>query len=312
MLLKKWKDSRVNEYYKRYWQRRLTDDVLNMLHVEGMDPQEELGFKMSVLLFGRACIFRAPDGTIKNSWYTSGGKIGWYPTFYDALVTNPTTPYIPTMELYKDAWPVYCFDTDAILYDYLGGAGYSDLIEVTAEKLAYNDVSTEQAQFLKRLPTAFTARTDNEYNAFLELLNRIKRGVHAVIVKTPIQNSVGRLDGNAAGITPLSEFTEYQQYVLGQFYAAIGIDAPWNLKRAQVSAAETNQNTDLSKYNILPVRDRIEKQLQAANAALGTNYHVIVTVDEVDDEQREEVVRDAGSNVSDDVESTPGSTAESV
>ena len=84
-------------------------------------------------------------------------------------------------------------------------------------------------------------------------------------------------------------------------YAAIGIDAPWNIKRAQVSAAETNQNTDLSKYNILPVRDRIEKQLQAANAALGTNYHVVVTVDEVDDEQREEVTQDADPRTPDDM-----------
>lgn len=309
VVLKKWKDSRANEYYKRYWQRRLTDDVLDMLHVDGMDPQEEIGFKMAVLLYGRTCIFRAPDGTIKNSWYTTGGKIGFYPTYYDALVTNPTMASIPVMELYKDAWPVYCFDTDAIMYDYMGGGGYSDLIEVTAEKLAYNDVSTEQTQFLKRLPTAFTARNDVEYNGFLELLNRIKRGVHAVIVKTPLPNSVTRLDGGQ-GIAPLSEFTEYQQYVLGQFYAAIGIDAPWNIKRAQVSAAETNQNTDLSRYNIAPVRDRIERQLQAANAALGTDYHVIVTVDEVDKEQQEsEVTHDASA---DDVGETVRETGSSV
>lgn len=308
-MLKRWKETRANEYYKRYWQRQLTDDVLNMIRIKNMDQQAELGFKMAVLLYGRACIFRAPDGTIKNSWYTSGGKIGWYPTYYDALVTNPTMTHIPVMELYKDAWPVYCMDTDAILYDPACGGGYSDLIEVTAEKLAYNDVSTEQAQFLKRLPTAFTARNDVEYNAFLELLNRIKRGVHAVIVKAPIPNSIGRMDGGQA-ITPLSEYTEYQQYVLGQFYAAIGIDAPWNIKRAQVSAAETNQNTDLSRYNIAPVRDRIERQLQAANTALGTDYHVITTVDEVDKEQKEsEVIADADA---DDMGETDSETNRAV
>lgn len=303
MMWRKIKDNRLAATYYDFWYNYLTDQVLNIIDVDGMDPQEAMGFKLSVLMLGRTAFFRAPDSDkIWNSWYTSGGKIGFYPTYYNALITNPTMVNIPIMDLYKEAWPVYCMETDAILYND-GHGGYSDLVAITARQLSENAVSTEQLQYIKRLPTLFSARTDTEYRGITELLNRIKKGVTHVVVKTPLQNSVQRFEA-AQGVAKLSEMTEYQQYVLGQFYAAIGIDAPWNIKRAQVSAAETNQNTDLSKYNILPVRDRIQKQLDAVNKNFGTNYHIRTTVDKVDEEQREEVTQDADPGTPDDVGGT--------
>lgn len=300
MMWRKIKDNRLAATYYDFWYNYLTDQVLNIIDVDGMDPQEAIGFKLSVLMLGRTAFFRAPDSDkVMNSWYASGGKIGFYPTYYNALITNPTMTNIPVMDLYKDAWPVYCMETDSILYND-GHGGYSDLVAITARQLSENALSTEQLQYIKRLPTLFSARTDTEYRGILELLNRIKKGVTHVVVKTPLQNSVQRFEA-AQGVSKLSEMTEYQQYVLGQFYAAIGIDAPWNIKRAQVSAAETNQNTDLSKYNILPVSDRIQKQLDAVNKNFGTNYHIKTTVDKVDAEQREEVTRNDDSGPSDDV-----------
>lgn len=303
MMWRKIKDNRLAATYYEFWHNYLTDQVLNIIDVDGMDPQEAMGFKLSVLMLGRTAFFRAPDsGKVMNSWYASGGKIGFYPTYYNALITNPTMTNIPVMDLYKEAWPVYCMETDSILYND-GHGGYSDLVAITARQLSENALSTEQLQYIKRLPTLFSARTDSEYRGILELLNRIKKGVTHVVVKTPLQNSVQRFEA-AQGVAKLSEMTEYQQYVLGQFYAAIGIDAPWNIKRAQVSAAETNQNTDLSKYNILPVRDRIQRQLDAVNENFGTNYHIKTTVDKVDAEQREEVTQDAEPGTPDDVGGT--------
>lgn len=300
MMWRKIKDNRLAATYYDFWYNYLTDQVLNIIDVDGMDPQEAMGFKLSVLMLGRTAFFRAPDSDkVMNSWYTSGGKIGFYPTYYNALITNPTMTNIPVMDLYKEAWPVYCMETDAILYND-GHGGYSDLVAITARQLSENAVSTEQLQYIKRLPTLFSARTDTEYRGILELLNRIKKGVTHVVVKTPLQNSVQRFEA-AQGTSPLSEMTEYQQYTLGQFYAAIGIDAPWNIKRAQVSAAETNQNTDLSKYNILPVRDRIQRQLDAVNKNFGTNYHIKTTVDKVDEEQAEEVTRNDDTGPPDDM-----------
>lgn len=300
MMWRKIKDNRLAATYYDFWYNYLTDQVLNIIDVDGMDPQEMMGFKLSVLMLGRTAFFRAPGSNkIMNSWYASGGKIGFYPTYYNALITNPTMTNIPVMDLYKEAWPVYCMETDAILYND-GHGGYSDLVAITARQLSENAVSTEQLQYIKRLPTLFSARTDTEYRGILELLNRIKKGVTHVVVKTPLQNSVQRFEA-AQGVAKLSEMTEYQQYVLGQFYAAIGIDAPWNIKRAQVSAAETNQNTDLSKYNILPVRDRIQRQLDAVNKNFGTNYHIKTTVDKVDEEQAEEVTRNDDSGPPDDM-----------
>lgn len=288
---RKIKSNRLAATYYDFWYNYLTDQVLNIIDVDGMDPQEAMGFKLSVLMLGRTAFFNAPDsGKVMNSWFTSGGKIGFYPTYYNALITNPTMSNIPVMDLYQDAWPVYCMETDSILYND-GHGGFSDLVAITARQLSENAVSTEQLQYIKRLPTLFSARTDTEFRGISELLERIKKGVTHVVVKTPLQNSVQRFEA-AQGVAKLSEMTEYQQYVLGQFYAAIGIDAPWNIKRAQVSAAETNQNTDLSKYNILPVRDRIQKQLDDVNAYFGTSYRIKTTVDKVDKEQAEEVKQD--------------------
>lgn len=297
---RKIKDNRLAATYYEFWYNYLTDQVLNIIDVDGMDPQESMGFKLSVLMLGRTAFFRAPDNSkIMHSWFASGGKIGFYPTYYNALITNSTMTNIPIMDLYKEAWPVYCMETDSILYND-GHGGYSDLVAITARQLSENAVSTEQLQYIKRLPTLFSARTDTEYRGILELLNRIKKGVTHVVVKTPLQNSVQRFEA-AQGVSKLSEMTEYQQYALGQFYAAIGIDAPWNIKRAQVSAAETQQNTDLSKYNILPVRDRIQKQLDAVNAHFGTNYQIKTTVDKVDKEQAEEVTQNVDTGPPDDV-----------
>lgn len=295
-MIERIKERRLSATYQRYWEWWLTNTVLNMLTVSGMDRKAADNFKISLLLGGRV-VFWQHDGEIVNQWFTAGGDVGFYRTYYNYLVANPKLTTTPDLDD-GNAVPVYCMITDAVYeIPWLTSNGYTDLIAVTARKLADNDLSIEQLQYIKRIPSLFTARTDPEYSAVKQIFDAVKRGVHALIVHTKLDNSITRLDNAAAGTAQLSEFTEYQQYILGQFYTQIGVNVPWNLKRAQVSAAETGQNDETSKYNIFAVVDRIEEQLLEVNKKFGTDYHVKTVVEEIREEAQEDgTADDVGEN----------------
>lgn len=238
-----------------------------------MKPDMETSFRLSVLLGGRVVFFRKKDSVYALPFANGGEVPVYYGEIIRVLVTNPVigeftgTPGI-------DCECVYLTPLDRVQM----GEGYNWLINETADALSDNDLSIRCVQRLKRLPTVFVGHTDPERIAMQAVLRNIDDGDTDIIAQSPLNKSVERLDAAASGVSLLSEFTEYQQYKLGQFYTMLGVNSPWNTKRERVQAAENDANGETARYNIADVIDSMNDQLQRVNEMFGTEYRAHLTL----------------------------------
>lgn len=258
----------------RFWRWYLTNAVLNLIDVEGgMEQDMETAFKISVLLGGRVMFFRKNE----KLWalpFANGGEVPVYTgEIVNFLITNPVLgEYTGTVG--TDGVPVYLTAMDRVQLS----CGYSYLIDETADDLSDNDLSIKVAQFVKRLPVVFVAHTTQEKNGLQAVVRSVQDGDTDIITTSPLSKNVERLEGSSQNVAPLSEFTEYQQYKLGQFFAMLGVNTVWNMKREHVAAAENATNGETARYNIADVVDNINVQLQEVNDKYGTDFHVVLNI----------------------------------
>lgn len=291
----------------RFWRWYLTSAVLNLFDVENMKQDMETSFKLSVLLGGRAAFFRKRE----KVWclpFADGGEVPvYYGEIIKILVANPVLGEF-TGTVGTDCECVYLTPLDRVQL----GAGFSWLIDETAEALADNDLSVRCVQFNKRIPTVFVGHTDPERIGMECISEKIDDGEPKLIVQSPISRSIERLDSGSNNVAPLSEFTEYQQYKLGTFYTMLGVNSPWNTKRERVQAAENDANGETARYNIADIVSNLNLQLDAVNTMFATDYHVNLTLIEsakidaeiAEETASEEVQQDAISSPADNDQSS--------
>lgn len=259
-----------------FWQWFLTNAVFNLVDIENMTPDMETNFKWSVLVMGRTLFFKDRDGELRALYFVNGGEIPVYPMqIVRYLVTNPVIGEYRFSVDDSDSYAVYLTMLDRCQM----ASGFSDMIDTFATDLAENDVSISMAQFWKRLPTLFTALSDNDLDGVLGVIKAVANGETNVVVQSRIQDAVSRLDGGQSIVAPLSEFTEYQQYKIGQFYAMLGVNTVWNMKRENVAAAENATNGETARYNIADIIDNLNAQLTEVNARFGTEFSARLNVE---------------------------------
>lgn len=260
----------TNKYRKyTFWHWYLTTAVLNLFDVQNMEQDMETSFKLSLLLGGRVVFFQK-NGKTWALPFANGGEVPVYAgEIIRVLVINPVlgeftgTPGI-------DCECVYLTPLDRVQM----AAGYSALIDETADALSDNDLSIKTAQFNKRLPTVFVGHTTPERIGMETVLESVRDGETNIIAQTALDKSIQRLDAGQSTVAPLSEFTEYQQYKLGLFYNMLGVNAVWNTKRERVAASENDVSGETARYNVADVVDNLNLQLDAVNKRFGTEYRV--------------------------------------
>lgn len=259
-----------------FWQWFLTNAVFNLVDIENMESDMETNFKYCVLVMGRVLFFHDRDGELRALYFKSGGEVPVYTgQIVNYLVTNPVIGEYRFSADDADSYAVYLTMLDRCQL----ACGFSDIIDTFAIDLAENDVSISMAQFWKRLPTIFTALSDNDLDAVMAIIKAVANGEKNVVAQSRIQDAIGRLDGGQSIVAPLSEFTEYQQYKIGQFYAMLGVNTVWNMKRENVAAAENATNGETARYNIADIIDNLNDQLQEVNSRFGTNFTARLNVE---------------------------------
>lgn len=268
---------------KWFWQWYLMHIVFSSIEMENMDEEMECGFKYALFLEGRVIFFRDRENILRALPFTNGGAVPIYFNQIDSmLVTNPVIG-----EYRFD----YGADDNAVVYlTFLDrmqlGCGFWDLIDVVSDDLSENDLSVKMAQIVKRLPTVFVGKTDMDYAALNNMLQSITDGETDIVVQSPINDMVQRLDASDSK-TQLSEFTEYQQYKLGQFYGMLGVNSVWNMKREAVAASENLTAGETARFNIADIAENLNQQLERVNALFGTEFHAklnIIQAAEIDSE----------------------------
>ena len=260
----------TNKYRKyKFWHWYLTTAVLNLFDVQNMEQDMETSFKLSLLMGGRVVFFRRDNKT----WalpFANGGEVPVYAgEIIRVLVANPVLGEF-TGTPGTDCQCVYLTPLDRVQMS----AGYSALIDETADALSDNDLSIKTAQFNKRLPTVFVGHTTPERLGMESVLESVRDGETNIIAQTALDKSIQRLDAGQSTVAPLSEFTEYQQYKLGQFYNMLGVNTVWNTKRERVAAAENDVSGETARYNVADVVDNLNQQLDAVNSMFDTDYRV--------------------------------------
>ena len=295
----------TNKYRKyKFWHWYLTTAVLNLFDVENMNPDMETSFKLSLLMGGRVCFF-ARDGKTWALPFANGGEVPVYAgEIIRVLIANPVlgeftgTPGV-------DCECVYLTPLDRVQMS----TGYSVLIDETADALSDNDLSIRCAQFNKRLPTVFVGHTTPERIGMESVLESVRDGDTNIIAQTALDKSIQRLDSGQSSVAPLSEFTEYQQYKLGQFYNMLGVNTVWNTKRERVAASENDTTEETARYNIADVVDNLNQQLNRVNDRYGTNFRVVLNLIKSAEIERE-IDNAAGETTETEVEPNADESAE--
>lgn len=278
-------DAKPLAHRRYFWTWFLTNGVMNLVDIENMSPDMETNVKFSVLVFGRVMFFTDKNGDTRALWFNNGGGVPVYPgQIVDMRVTNPVIGEYRFTTIGENLVNVSTGEPAAAVYltmlDRMQiAAGFSDMINMFARDLAENDISVSMVQFLKRLPIIFKAKTDNDLEAAHGVLRAIYDGQPELIAQVPLTNMLERLDGNSSGVAPLSEFTEYQQYKLGQFYSMLGVNTVWNLKPEKVAATENATNGETARYNIADIIDNLNDQLETVNTIFGTDFRARLNVE---------------------------------
>ena len=288
-----------------FWIWFFTNAIFNLVDIENMDPDMETNFKFSTLIFGRTLFFNDKDSKLRALWFSDAGEVPVYPGQIVRLrVVNPVLGEFTydADQIGADCVPLYLTMLDRCQL----AAGFSDLVNTFAQDLAENDVSISMAQFLKRLPVIFKAKTDNDLEAIQAVLKAIWDGMPDIVAQSPLASMLERMDGTQGAVTPLTEFTEYQQYKLGQFYAILGVNTVWNIKREKVAAAENATNGETARYNIADIIDNLNEQLTEVNRVFGTNFRARLNVERAQEiaetvtEDNPDTAREAETEVQND------------
>lgn len=297
------------ENRRYFWTWFLTNAIFNLVDIENMDPDMETNTKYAVLIFGRTLFFKDKDNVLRSLWFSNAGEVPVYPgQIVRFRVVNPVIGEF-TYKLEQvgtDCVPVYLTMLDRCQI----AAGFSDLVNTFAQDLAENDVSISMAQFLKRLPVVFKAKTDNDLEAIKAVLMAVWEGRPDIVAQSPLASLLERMDAPQGAVTPLTEFTEYQQYKLGQFYAILGVNTVWNIKREKVAAAENATNGETARYNIADIIDNLNQQLTAVNAAFGTNFSARLNVERA--QEIAETVEEDNPDTAEEAEEEGGEDADNA
>lgn len=271
-------DKKPLEIRRAFWVWFLTNAVFNLVDIENMAPEMETSFKQNVLILGRGIFFNDRDGVLRILNFADGGKVPVYAGQIERfLIVNPVIgEYTYDAEqIGIDCVPIYLTMLDRCQMS----VGFSRLINAFANDLADNDVTIEMVQFLKRLPVVFKAKTDNDLRAITTMLESVYDGDKTIAAQTSIAGMLERMDAGTGTNTPLSEFTEYQQYKIGQFYAMLGVNTVWNMKRENVAAAENATNGETARYNISDIIDGLNDQLEIVNQTFNTMFKARLNVE---------------------------------
>lgn len=266
------------EIRRAFWVWFLTNAVFNLVDIENMAPEMETSFKMNVLILGRGIFFNDNDDKLRILGFADGGKVPVYPGQIERfLIVNPVIGEytFDADQIGTECVPIYLTMLDRCQL----ASGFSKLINAYAADLADNDLTIEMVQFLKRLPVVFKAKTDNDLRAIVTMLDAIRNGDKTIAAQTTINGMLERMDAGTGTNTPLSEFTEYQQYKIGQFYAMLGVNTVWNMKRENVAAAENATNGETARYNISDIIDGLNDQLEIVNTTFNTLFKARLNVE---------------------------------
>lgn len=234
-------------------------------------------FMQTLLLTGKICVFRRTNGDLVALNCAQASKPDLYYVPKKILVVNPQfkgESYNLTPG--EDCEVVYCTSQDMYRYGIETGGLYS-LISISARLMADNVVSLNVAQRNTRLTNALAADDEITKQSIETMLREMYSGRPYKVVQKTLIDKLENIPLQQTGTNQnLIQLLETHKYILSEFYAAIGIDEPQQMKRERLVTAEVEQGAELPLFNIFDIYASISEGIDRVNKMFGTEITVSI------------------------------------
>ena len=232
-------------------------------------------FYQTLFLTGKICVFRRTSGELVALNCAQAAEPNLYYVPKKILVVNPQfkgESYNLTPG--EDCEVVYCTSQDMYRYGIETGGLYS-LLSITARLMADNIVSLNVAQKNTRLTTALAADDEITKQSIETVLKEMYAGRPYKVVQKTLIDKLENIPLQQTGTNQnLIQLLETHKYILSEFYAAIGIDEPQQMKRERLVTAEVEQGAELPLFNIHDIYHSIKEGIDRVNAMFETDITV--------------------------------------
>lgn len=232
-------------------------------------------FTATLFVNGKICCFRRKSGELVALNCAQASEPDLYYVPSKVLIVNPRfkgESYNLTPG--EDCEVIYCTSQDMYRYGVTTGGLYS-LLDMTARLLTDNVLSLNICQKNTRLTSALAADDENTKDSLELVLKEMYAGRPYKIVQKTLLDKLEQLplqqDGSAQSMLQL---LEAHKYILSEFYAAIGIDEPQQMKKERLVTAEVEQGAELPMFNIYDIFTSISDGVERVNQMFGTEIKV--------------------------------------
>lgn len=260
----------VEENYQFYF-KWLLSKVCDAIVIKDAPDSIDIDYlKQNLILNGEICITDFND-----KLYACIGSRGGEPNEYyrptQFIIANPI---LGSKTVDIDKTGVVIYNTGADKNPYWFG-GLWQLIKQTATLLADNIVSINCAQINSRVEAVFTADSEGQAAAGEVTLKKLYQGHPYQIVR---QNILEKINVNpmSTGSTSvkIAQLIELHQYIIAQFYQAIGIKANAINKKERLITDEINSQDDYLAISLLDLITSWREGFEKVNEMYGTDIKV--------------------------------------
>lgn len=253
-----------------FFYKWLVSKTASCFYIDGLtETLDEYYIKTNLLIDGDVCITDFNDDDLYAVCGAPGGEPSAYykPTLY--TVANPV---LGSKIVHDGVDGVIIYNTP--IDAYLPG-GINGLIVQTATLLADNIVSVNCCQINSRVTAINTADSEAQALAAESVLKSIYAGNPYKIVRSDIIDKirVNPIAQTGAG-NVLSELIELHNYIISNYFQAIGIRANNQRKKAHMLQDEIDLQNSYLQISVYEIMSSWQKGFDKVNELYGTDIHV--------------------------------------
>lgn len=260
----------VEENYRFFfkWLLSKVEDVVVLKNVP--DTIDITYLKEHLLLDGEICITDFNDKLYACIGSRGGTPNEYYkPTQY--IIANPILGS-KTVDIDKNGIVIYNTPSDKSV---MFGGGLFQLVKQTATLLADNIVSINCAQINTRVEAIVTADSDAQAVQGEIVMKKLYAGAPYNIVRSDV---IEKINVNPIAATgnggKIRELVELHQYIIAQFFQAIGIKANAINKKERMITDEINSQDDYLGISLLDLIESWKEGFGKVNEMYGTEIEV--------------------------------------
>ena len=225
-------------------------------------------FLNSTLFLDGIIVFFKQDNKLYAMDCAYGGELNEYYIPQEVIIANPI---LGSLQLTQDKDCVVMYNDSTNIYNQ---TGLRPLIQQYATLLADNIVSLNCCQINTRVQTVFTADSDAQKNTAEKIFKDLYSGKPYKVVTQDMMEKIGVNPVATTTKTDIISLMEFNNYILSNFYKAVGIMSNSVMKKERLITDEIDSQREAVDFNIYDMLEHRVKAVEKINEMFGTNITV--------------------------------------